>query len=125
MIVHLTMTPEMLSGVVVTFCFNGPCVTGTLPAVSPTTPDGVVLTGTFEAVADVTPEVGGARVDVGLIGTPSPTGFRVMLADGDVYRVSLADGSGATLFDKTVVATYAEQTVCGIHCQQFAMDAYP
>ncbi len=100
----LDRPPAALSHANVTLCLNGACTTSTLPAIDT---DLVNLDG-FLPHWDVQVSVtttGGTQVS---FGCPD---CALSLANGDVYRVTLAVGT-QVLLDRQVDASYSERASC-------------
>ena len=113
---HLSTSIGMLSGTTVKLCLNGACTTGTF---SPTAPTDILTEGAFEAEAVAASEASGASVEMKILGGGGYT-------NGDVYALSIVDGSGTVLFSKSAIASYVDvDGPCGMRCEEFFVDLYP
>jgi hypothetical protein len=119
---HVPGTAASLAGATVTFCRNGACAAGTFGAASDAgTVASTSLSGApFTASAEITFEADGFTA-VGITLDVS----RLSLADGDTYRVQIADASGKALLDVSRPVTYDVVQSCGPTCHDYTMDVYP
>jgi len=102
----LTETVDALGGASVSFCRNGTCAAGTLSTVATGGIDALIAATTFRVQVWAYSLTDGSTLATFRYLSGGSAGGDTALADGDVYSVTVASASGATLLNTEGIAAH-------------------